>query len=144
MCIFVSSGIVDAAETASFDSVVLPIFRKTCAGCHSSQMASGGLNLKPLVDSSGTLPDCAKFDGAAEMRQALAGNLPQFARGLAGKLLVYALGRGFEPYDRRAIDTIVHNCEDDGYRFQSTIYEVVRSLPFQSRRGETPKGVTSK
>jgi hypothetical protein len=128
-----------------------------CASCHSKMDPLGfalenydvigkwrTMDGKFPVDSSGTLPDGTTFDGPAQMRQVLAGNLSQFTQGLAGKLLVYALGRGVQPYDRPAIAAIVRNCAADGYRFQSMIGEVVRSLPFQSRRGEAVKEVTSK
>jgi hypothetical protein len=120
-----------------------------CASCHSKMDPLGfalenydaigkwrTMDGKFPVDSSGAMPNGAKFDGAAQMREALARNLPQFAQGLAAKLLVYAVGRGVQPYDRRALAAIASNCEADGYRFQTMIYEVVRSLPFQSRRGE--------
>lgn len=121
----------------------------SCASCHSRMDPLGfalenydaigrwrTMDGKFPIDSSGTLPDGAQFNTPAQMREALARRLPQFAEALAGKLLVYALGRGLEPYDRRAIASIAQNCAPDGYRLQSMIFEVVRSLPFQSRRGE--------
>jgi len=132
----------------------------SCAGCHSKIDPLGfalenydaigkwrTMDGKFPIDSSGTLPDGARFDTPAQMREALARRMPQFAEALAGKLLVYALGRGLEPYDRRPVAAIARNCEADGYRFQSMIFEVVRSLPFQSSRGEavrTDKVVASK
>ena len=45
-------------------------------------------------------------------------------------------GEGFEPYDNRAIDQIAGRLADEGYPFQTAIYEIVRSAPFQMRRGE--------
>jgi Protein of unknown function (DUF1585) len=50
--------------------------------------------------------------------------------------MTYSMGRGMQTYDNRTIDQINHKLADDGYHFQTLIYEVVRSLPFQSRRGE--------
>src|SRR5205085_10230476 len=88
------------------------------------------------VDSSGTLPNGKSFKGAAEMRAALLAQLPEFAHNVIGKMLVYALGRGLEPFDRRTVDEIGRKLAPSGYPFQSIIFEVVHSLPFQSRRGE--------
>ena len=50
--------------------------------------------------------------------------------------MTYAMGRGMQTYDNRTIDQINKTLAADGYHFQTLIYEVVRSLPFQSRRGE--------
>jgi hypothetical protein len=50
--------------------------------------------------------------------------------------MTYSLGRGMQPYDNKTIDEINRKLQSDGYHFQTLIYEVVRSLPFQSRRGE--------
>src|SRR5579885_493900 len=120
-----------------------------CASCHSKMDTLGfGLeNYNPIgkwrtmdgkfpVDAEGTLPDGRSFKGAAEMRRVLLGDLPQFARCLTEKLMTYALGRGLQPYDSRALDQIGRALAADGYRFQTLIHEIVRSLPFQSRRGE--------
>ena len=58
--------------------------------------------------------------------------------------MTYALGRGMQPYDNRALDGIDKALAADGYRFQTLVYEIVRSLPFQSRRGEAaPRGLAA-
>jgi hypothetical protein len=51
-------------------------------------------------------------------------------------MLTYALGRGLERYDRRTVNDIARKMGASGYHFQTLIYEVTKSLPFQSRRGE--------
>jgi hypothetical protein len=51
-------------------------------------------------------------------------------------MLIYSLGRGLQPYDRRTVDSIVKQVTASDYKFQALLYSVVRSLPFQSRRGE--------
>jgi hypothetical protein len=51
-------------------------------------------------------------------------------------MLTYGLGRGLERYDRRTVNDITRKLEASGYQFQTLIYEVTKSLPFQSRRGE--------
>ena len=120
-----------------------------CASCHSKMDPLGfglenydavgkwrTLDGKFPVDSSGTLPNGKTFATPAEMRAALVSLVPQFARSLVEKLMIYALGRGVAPYDRRAIDQITGRLADQGYPFQTAIYEIVRSAPFQMRRGE--------
>ena len=62
--------------------------------------------------------------------------MPQVSHCLVEKIMTYALGRGMQPYDNRTLDQINRAVEADGYHFQTLIYEVVHSLPFQSRRGE--------
>jgi hypothetical protein len=94
------------------------------------------------IDVGGTMPDGKSFSTAAGMRTILLANLPEVSRCLTEKIMTYALGRGVEPYDKRALDQIQRALAADDYRFQTLIREVVQSLPFQSRRGEqaaTPK-----
>ena len=120
-----------------------------CASCHS-KMDPLGFSLENYdgigkwrtmdgkfpVDSSGTLPNGKTFNTPSEMRAALREELPEFARCIVEKMLTYSLGRGLGPYDRRTVDQVTRNLQASGYPFQSIIFEIVRSLPFQSRRGE--------
>ena len=62
--------------------------------------------------------------------------LPDFSRCLTEKMLTYALGRGMAPYDKPTVQAITKQLAASGYGFQTLVNEVVRSLPFQSRRGE--------
>jgi Protein of unknown function (DUF1585) len=75
------------------------------------------------------------------MRALLISQLPQFARCLTEKTLLYALGRGLERYDARTVDEIDRKLAAAGYGYQSLILEIVHSLPFQSRRGEGTQAV---
>jgi hypothetical protein len=88
------------------------------------------------VDASGVLPNGKSFTTPAEMRTVLKSQLPQFSRCMVQKMLTYSLGRGLGPYDRRVVDDIDAKLAASGYGFQTLIYQIVRSLPFQSRRGE--------
>jgi len=120
-----------------------------CASCHS-RMDPLGFGLENYdavgkwrtqdgsfpVDSSGILPSGESFSTPAEMRQVLSRMLPDFSRNLTEKMLTYALGRGVEPYDKPTVQTITKNLAASGYGFKTLVSEVVRSLPFQSRRGE--------
>jgi hypothetical protein len=120
-----------------------------CASCHSRMDVLGfGLeNYDALgrwrtmdgkfpVDSSGTLPNGKTFTKPAELRELLKDDMPDFARAVTEKMLVYALGRGLERYDRKTLDDIARKLAASGYRFQTLIHEVVDSLPFQSRKAE--------
>ena len=74
----------------------------------------------------------------AEMRKILGDMRPDLSRALTEKLLIYSLGRGLERYDQPTVRTITKKLADCGYGFQTLVIEVTRSLPFQSRRAETP------
>ncbi len=121
----------------------------TCASCHSKMDPLGfglenydaigkwrTMDGKFPVDATGTLPNGKTFSSPGEMRAALVSALPQFARCVVEKLMIYALGRGIAPSDGRTIDGIVGRLAAQGYPFQTAIYEIVRSAPFQMRRGE--------
>ena len=88
------------------------------------------------IDSSGTFPNGKSFTSPAEMRALLAANMPEFARCRIEKMLTYSLGRGLEQYDRRTVDDMNRKLAAADYRFQTLVNEIVRSLPFQNRRGE--------
>jgi hypothetical protein len=123
-----------------------------CAACHN-KMDPLGFGLENYdaighwrtkdgkfdVDSSGTLPNGKTFSNPAEMRSVFLTQLPAFSRCITEKMLTYSLGRGLGFPDRRVVDEIDRKLAAGNYGFQSLIYEVVRSLPFQSRRGESVK-----
>jgi hypothetical protein len=120
-----------------------------CASCHSKMDPLGfalenydgigkwrTMDGKFPVDSSGVLPNGKSFNTPSEMRAVLKDQLPEFARCIVEKMLTYSLGRGLGPYDRRTVELINRNLSASGYPFQTMVFEIVRSLPFQSRRGE--------
>jgi hypothetical protein len=71
------------------------------------------------------------------MKALLRENMPEFTRGLAEKMLTYALGRGVEPYDTATLRDLVRQTAAQEYRFQALVGAIVRSVPFQRRRGAT-------
>jgi hypothetical protein len=95
---------------------------------------------KHKIDSSGELPDGTKFQGPAQLKSILSGRTQQIRRSLAEKMLTYALGRGLEYYDECAIRSIVAELEKSDDRFSSLVLGIVRSTPFQMRRGERGEG----
>jgi hypothetical protein len=132
-----------------------------CASCHA-RMDPLGFGLENYdavghwrtqdgafpVDASGLLPDGRSFSSPAELRRVLRGMLPDFARCLTRKMLIYALGRGLGPNDAVTIQTITEHLATSGYRMQTLIWEIVQSAPFRSRCAErtanpgAPKALT--
>jgi hypothetical protein len=49
------------------------------------------------------------------------------------KLLVYALGRALEYYDRPALRKIAHDAAPQDHRWSSVILGIVNSMPFQNQ-----------
>jgi hypothetical protein len=85
------------------------------------------------VDTSGVLPDGRKFDGPAGLRKFLREDRDVFVRCVVEKMLTYALGRGLEDYDRRAVNKILNAIGKENDRFSALLLEVVKSDPFQKR-----------
>jgi hypothetical protein len=117
-----------------------------CASCHSKMDPLGfglenydaigrwrTLDGKLPIDATGVLPNGKTFSTPAELKQILKSDPDVFVRCLAQKLLVFALGRGLENYDRPAVDQIVRNVAAGGYRFSTLLEEIVNSAPFQMR-----------
>ncbi|MCE9604113.1 MAG: DUF1592 domain-containing protein [Planctomycetia bacterium] len=119
-----------------------------CAGCHAKMDqlgfafenfdAIGAYRLEDegaAIDPSGKLPTGEKFHGPSELRKILVADRDKFARCLAEKMLTFALGRGLEYYDARAIDQVVATLKKNDYKFSALCTEIVRSEPFRLRRG---------
>lgn len=86
------------------------------------------------IDSAGELPGGDKVKNAGDLIRTLRDkSSAKFVRCLTEKLMIYSLGRGLEYYDRCAVDKIQAKIAKDGYRFQSLIYEIVTSDPFQRK-----------
>lgn len=121
-----------------------------CASCHALMDPIGfGLqnfdadgswrtkeNGKP-IDASGQLGDGQAFQGADDLRKLLIQHHEDdFLRSAASKMLTYALGRGTDWYDKPAIDRIVQETRDGDLGTRALMHAIVRSVPFQYRRGE--------
>lgn len=121
----------------------------SCAICHD-RMDPLGLTLEKYdgigryrgdstgdaetIDDSGTLPDGKVIRGASELRQHLALEKEAFRKVIAEKLLLYALGRGLEPYDDCTLRDIVAKMEVGGDRFSALVLAIVQSAPFCQER----------
>jgi hypothetical protein len=90
------------------------------------------------IDPAGQLTTGEAIQGAASLKEVLLkSKADDFTRCLTEKMLTYALGRGLEFYDKCAVDRITGRVAAEGYRFSTLILEIVRSVPFQKRRGDT-------
>ena len=96
------------------------------------------------VDASGAVPGGGEFRGIDGLEDALLARPELFVTTLTENLLTFALGRGVKYYDAPAVRKIVRDSEKDGYRFQSLLLGIVKSVPFQMRRAEMPAAPVTK
>jgi hypothetical protein len=92
------------------------------------------------IDATGTFPGGKTFSTPVELKALLRTRMPQFTKGLAERMLTYALGRGVEPFDRLVVKELVAKTAADGYRIHALVQAIVASVPFQERRGERTLG----
>ncbi len=120
-----------------------------CAGCHA-RMDPIGFAMEnfdavgrwrendsgnSIDDTSGVFPDGTKFEGMAD-RKVLLSHPDQFIGTLAGKLLMYGIGRNLQYYDTPAVRGIVREAAKNNNTFSSLILGVVKSTPFQMRQSQ--------
>ncbi len=99
---------------------------------------------KEPIDVSAELPGGRKFNGAGELKTILLEQKKLFARNLAEKMFIYAVGRTTEFYDVPVLDDVVLNLEKNDYRFQALVAAIVQSDAFRMVRGTEPKKETKK
>jgi hypothetical protein len=121
-----------------------------CAGCHSL-MDPLGFALENFdatgawrdkdgnfpIDASGKLrgADGKSFNGPKELKLVLKDN-KKFVRSLTEKMMIYALGRGLEYFDKCAVTAIATELPRDGNRFTALVTGIVTSDPFLKRKRE--------
>ena len=92
------------------------------------------------IEPTGTMPDGSKFSTLTEFRSLITQRPDPFLRTFTDKLLMYALGRGSEPFDAPTVRTVVAGAKANNYKFSSLVLGIVKSTPFQMRRAvEAPK-----
>ena len=122
-----------------------------CAGCHAKMDPLGfalenfdatgkwrATDGKFPIDASGELVNGTTFSGPRELKQVLRSN-KNFVRGLTQKMMIYALGRGLEYYDKCACDAVIAQAAKDGNRFSALVTGIVTSDPFLKRKREIAK-----
>ena len=85
------------------------------------------------IDAQGELLDGTKINGVVTLRQALLRQPDLFVGTVTEKLMIYALGRGLQPYDMPSVRAIVRQTAQTNYRFSSIVMGIVNSTPFQKR-----------
>jgi hypothetical protein len=131
-------------------AMVLHRANPVCASCHARMDPIGfamdnfdavgqwrDTDAGQAIDASGVLPEGTKFNGVAELKKALLRQPEQFVDTIAEKLLMYAIARNVQYYDRPAIRTIVRQAAASNYTFASLVLGVVKSAPFQMRKSQT-------
>ena len=89
------------------------------------------------VDAGGQLDSGESFENAAELRAIFATKKSDlFIRCVTEKMLIYALGRGLEYYDKRPVDKIIERLDGNDDRSFHLVMGIVESLPFDMKRGE--------
>lgn len=123
-----------------------------CAGCHA-RMDPIGFAMENFdaigrwrtrdagkpIDASGVLPDGTKFEGVQGLKKVLLAHPEQFVNTIAGKLLMYAIGRNVQYYDIPVVRAIVRQAATENYTFSSLVLGVVSSEPFQMRKAQTAR-----
>jgi hypothetical protein len=122
-----------------------------CEGCHAQmdpigfafehfdavgrwRESEGGLPIETLS----TLADGSQIDGIDGVKQFLLKDPERFVAAITEKLLMYAIGRNIQYYDRAAIRSIVRAAAQDDYTFAAIIRGIVTSVPFQMRMAPNP------
>jgi hypothetical protein len=117
-----------------------------CASCHAQmdpigfafehfdaigrwRESDGGLP----IETASVLPDGTKIDGIEGVKRLLLGDPERFVSAVTEKLLMYALGRNIQYYDRPVIRTVVREAAADDYTFEALIRGIVESVPFRMR-----------
>lgn len=127
-----------------------------CANCHTTMDSLGFAfeNFNAIgefrqkdgefaIETAGSLPNGKSFQGAAELKSILKEQRAKVARNLIRKLMIYAIGRGLEPYDRQHVAKIQAALDNNGYTFSILTTEIAKSVPFRMRRGTQEKVASS-
>jgi hypothetical protein len=122
-----------------------------CAGCHA-RIDPIGFALENFdaigafrtmdgpnpVDASGTLPNGTDIQGASDLKKVIKGD-HKFVHALTHNMMIYALGRGLERYDRKAVEHVVETAKKNDYKISALISAIVRSEPFLQRKTPEPR-----
>jgi hypothetical protein len=122
-----------------------------CANCHAKMdpigfalenfNAVGAFRTKDGkfdVDATGEFADGTKFTGPADLKTVVLQRKEEFTRCLTEKLLIYAIGRGLEHYDRPTVERIVKELTAKDYKFSVLVGQIAQSDAFRKRRGIAP------
>ncbi len=126
------------------ETMALHTTNPTCATCHKI-FEPMGLALENFdavgawrtmdgaaaIDPNGVMVDGTKLEGVHSLRGVLVDRFDTFARVVAEKMLIYALGRGVEYQDMPQVRTIVRDAAANKYKFSSLVMSIVKSDAFR-------------
>ncbi len=95
------------------------------------------------IDSSGKLFNRLEFVTVEQFKDGLLAEKERFARGFAGHLMKYALGRELAPGDSPALNQIVTASAADGWRMRQMMKQVILSEPFRVKFNPAEKLTTA-
>lgn len=91
-----------------------------------------GSNPPPIINE-GTLPNGKSYNSFAEFKSLITSQTERFERGLAEKLMVYALGRTLEPTDDPVLQRVVAETGNSGHTLPSLIRSIVHTDAFRTK-----------
>lgn len=130
---------------------------EACAGCHrtidpyglamenfnavgqwrDAQDGEGDLTIwgrdRPPIITEDTLPNGKGYKSFAEFKKLIVEQAPRFERGLAEKMMIYALGRTLEPTDDAVLQKIVTDMGTSGHTLKSLIHGIVATKAFRTK-----------
>jgi hypothetical protein len=122
-----------------------------CANCHA-KMDTMGFALENFdgigqwrdkneqgypIEVGGKLANGQELKSLADLKKLIRDEKESFTRCLAEKMLIYAIGRGLEYYDDRAVEKIQGEVAKGGYKFSALVTAIAKSDPFRLRRGNS-------
>jgi len=118
-----------------------------CAACHQlmDPLGLGFENFNAIgqwriedegraIDASGSLPSGESFDGPLQLISIVSRRREDFFRTMSEKMLVYAVGRGAEYYDKCTVDQCLELLHQRGNRFSALVEAIILSDPFLKKR----------
>ncbi len=120
----------------------------TCASCHV-RMDPIGLSMEQFdavgrwrepsggetLDVSAELPGGITFEGPSELKQVLLKSDQQIIENLTRRMMIYALGRGLEGFDRPSVSAIMAETAGKGNGLADLIEAIAASEAFTTCRG---------
>jgi hypothetical protein len=90
---------------------------------------------KTPVVSAGVMPNGKTFSTPRELKMLLLEVYREdITHNFVEQMLAYALGRKVETFDRVSLDKIVHKVQEDGYKINTVIEQIVLSTQFRCRQ----------
>ena len=91
-------------------------------------------NKRP-VKASGRFPNGDQFQTPDQMKEILVNEYEKpIVKNIAERMLSYAIGRKINPYDRPAVKRICTALEENGFKMNTLIREIVNSPQFKRRQ----------